>query len=343
MQILRAESLRRRNTLALESRASALVEAQTSTDVAEALAWASAESVPVIPLGEGSNLVLAGDLEGLVLLQCSQEMQLLAQRGESVDIRVSAGHNWHALVRRTLEAGYFGLENLALIPGTVGAAPIQNIGAYGVELDRFVRRVHALDIATGGELSLEADECDFAYRDSIFKRELRDQVIITAVDLRLSRTPQVEYGYPALRAELDHLGIDKPQPEDVFRAVVDVRRRRLPDPAIEPNAGSFFKNPIVDEAVAQSLLTQHAAMPAYAQADGRIKLSAAWLIDQSGWKGQRRGGVGVHPGHALVLVNYGSDSGAELLALADGIVTSVEQQFGVVLEMEPRVYGQSSD
>ena len=208
-----------------------------------------------------------------------------------------------------------------------------------MELDRFVVAVHALETANGRAMTLTAGDCGFGYRDSVFKGELRDQLVITAVDLRLSRRPRPELGYPALRSELEQAGISEPRPEDVFRAVVDVRSRRLPDPAREPNVGSFFKNPVLKAAAVEALRRQHPDLPVYPQSGGRAKIPAAWLIDRAGWKGQRRGGVGVHPGHALVLVNYASDSGAELLALADEIVASVQARFGVVLEPEPRIYG----
>ena len=339
MQIKCAESLRARNTLRLESHAAALVEVSSTTDLRAALAYARIEGLAVVPLGTGSNVVLAGDLDALVVCQHSSDMALLEARGESVLLRVSAGHDWHTLVQRTLDAGFYGLENLALIPGTAGAAPIQNIGAYGVELARFVDAVHALEIASGKALTLSAADCAFGYRDSIFKGELRDQLVITAVDLRLSRQPEPELSYPALADELKRQGIAEPQPEDVFRAVVDVRSRRLPDPAREPNAGSFFKNPLVPAAQAEILRAQHPGMPVYAQADQHTKIPAAWLIEQAGWKGHKRGGVGVHPGHALVLVNYGTDSGSELLALADEIVASVQARFGIALQAEPRIYG----
>ena len=339
MQILRAESLRQHNTLALEASANALVDVASDAEVTDALTWAQAEGLPVIPLGEGSNLVLAGDLEALLIRQRDDQLRVLAEQDDTVELRVSAGHNWHRLVCRTLEAGYYGLENLALIPGTAGAAPIQNIGAYGVELERFVRSVQGVDIASGEIFRLSAADCAFGYRDSIFKRELRDKIIITSLDLRLSRSPGVELGYPALRTELTQAGVVEPAPEDVFRAVVALRGRRLPDPATEPNAGSFFKNPVLAAGQAAALAELFPAMPLYPQLDGRVKLSAAWLIDQAGWKGQRKGGVGVHPGHALVLVNYAGGSGKELLSLAAEIAASVRQRFDVALEIEPRVYG----
>ncbi|RLQ23084.1 UDP-N-acetylmuramate dehydrogenase [Seongchinamella sediminis] len=339
MQILRAESLRARNTLHLESHAKALVEVSSGAQLSAALDWARAEGLPVLPLGSGSNVVLAGDIDALVVCQRGSAIDVLSEQGDSVMLRVAAGHDWHALVEQSLARGYYGLENLALIPGTVGAAPIQNIGAYGVELERFVAAVHAVETASGRALTLSAGDCGFAYRDSVFKRELRDKLVITAVDLRLSRRPAPELAYPALRSELERAGIRDPGPEDVFRAVVAVRSRRLPDPAREPNVGSFFKNPVVAAAVAAALQEQYPDMPLYPQADGGAKVPAAWLIERAGWKGRRRGGVGVHPGHALVLVNYGSDAGADILALAEEIRAAVASRFTIALEPEPRIYG----
>lgn len=341
MQILEAEPLRPYNTLRLDATARALARVETGSELLDALSWARAEGLPVIPLGEGSNIVLAGSPDALWLRQCSRRVDVLAEEHKRVTLRVDAGHDWHTLVQDTLRRGYYGLENLALIPGTVGAAPIQNIGAYGVEVDQFVSAVHGVELDSGAALSLSAAECGFAYRHSIFKGELRDRVVITAVDLVLHRQPAVDVSYPALADELERRDCDNPWPEDVFDAVVAVRRARLPDPAEEPNAGSFFKNPVVSEAEATALATRWPDLPRYPLDDGRVKLPAAWLIDSAGWKGHERNGVGVHPRHALVLVNRGANSGAALLALADAIVDSVRERFGVLLEMEPRVYGRS--
>ncbi|MFV8817359.1 UDP-N-acetylmuramate dehydrogenase [Haliea sp. E17] len=339
MQIRRAESLRSFNTLALEARATALVEVAGEAELAEALAWARAEGLPPLPLGEGSNVVFAGDLEALVIHQHAAGWSVLAGDAESVRLRVSAGENWHSLVARSLQQGWYGLENLALIPGTVGAAPVQNIGAYGVELERFVEAVHAVAVESGEKLLLERDACEFGYRDSVFKSRLRDKVIITAVDFRLPRIPAAECRYPALATELEARGVVAPTPQDVFDAVVAVRRRRLPDPAREPNAGSFFKNPLVEAGRADALAAECPGLPRYPQADGRVKLAAAWLIEQAGWKGHREGQFGIHPEHALVMVNYGGDSGEGLLQLAAQVVQSVRERFAVTLEMEPRIYG----
>ena len=339
MRILRAESLKAHNSLALQASASAMVLVSTPSELTQALDWSRSQGLPVLPLGQGSNVVFAGDVEALILRQQRADVQILSEKDQEVALRVAAGTDWHSLVSKTLEQRLYGLENLALIPGTVGAAPIQNIGAYGIELAPFVLAVHAIEIASGKRLELSRDECAFGYRDSVFKQELRDEVIITAVDLRLRKSSEPNVSYPALRAELESAGVTKPTPEDVFTAVVKVRSKRLPDPAQEPNAGSFFKNPVLARGQVDTLLAEYSQMPVFVLPDERVKVPAAWLIDQAGWKGQRQDGVGVHSGHALVLVNHGSDSGKALLKLAADIVASVKQRFDISLEIEPRIYG----
>lgn len=339
MTIRRAEPLLERNTLRLPGRAAALATVSGVDELRGALDWARAQGMPVVPLGEGSNIVLAGDLEALVLCQSDREITPLEQSDHTVLLRVDAGCHWHSLVQHCLQRGWYGLENLALIPGLAGAAPIQNIGAYGVEIERFVRAVHGVYCDSGKAFSLGHTDCEFGYRDSIFKGELRDRVVITGIDLALSREPCCELSYPALREALQNAGVKDASPHEVFDAVVAVRRRKLPDPSLQPNAGSFFKNPVVPPAQAAALAAAHPSLPQYPQPDGSTKLPAAWLIDQCGWKGCREGRVGVHPQHALVLVNYGNGTGTELLALARQVAASVQQAFGIALEMEPRVYG----
>ena len=238
----------------------------------------------------------------------------------------------------TLGRGLCGLENLALIPGTVGAAPIQNIGAYGVEVREHVHVVEAFDRERGDFVRLDADACAFAYRDSLFKHA-PDRYIVNAVEFRLPHACTPRLGYAGLAEELQAMGVEgTPRASQVAEAVIRIRRRKLPDPAVLGNAGSFFKNPIVPLAQAEALLAEHPALPVFrgSDADSR-KLSAAWLIDQCGWKGHRDGDAGVSPDHALVLVNHGQATGAELLALAQRIQASVFERFGIRLEPEPRI------
>ena len=337
--IVRNKSLRAHNTLALQARADAFASITSDDELLAALAWARKTGMSVVPLGECSNIVLASDLNALVLQQQTKGIRVLERDLTRVRLRVAAGEQWHHLVHWCLLQGYSGLENLALIPGTVGAAPIQNIGAYGVELQSVVSHVHARQLADDRVITLSNADCEFAYRDSIFKRTLQDQLFITAVDIELSLQPRLEISYPALAAYLEQHTIASPAPIDVFNAVVAIRSSKLPDPAVEPNAGSFFKNPLVAAAKAEKLLLQYASLPNFLQPDGTVKLSAAWMIDNCGWRGYRAGNLGVHAQHALVLVNYGSDSGTALLALAREIADSVFNAFGVALEIEPRLYG----
>ena len=323
-------------TLRLPARATVRRDEADLAGLRAALAEARERGLPVIVLGEGSNVVFAGDVDALVLRYTATGRDVLAEDSDSVLLRVGAGENWHRLVCWCLEQGYHGLENLALIPGTVGAAPIQNIGAYGVELAAFVDAVHALRISDGEALTLSREACAFGYRDSIFKGALRDAVVITAVDLRLRRRPAPVTDYPSLRDRLDDQGAGA-DPRAVFDAVVALRRERLPDPAETPNAGSFFKNPVVDRSTAAALAAGCPGMPQFDAPGGR-KLAAGWLIERCGWRGVEGEGVAVHPGHALVLVSRGGD-GRALLALARRIQDSVTATFGCSLEIEPRIYG----
>ena len=264
---------------------------------------------------------------------------VLDDDGTHATVRAEAGANWHGVVRWTLDQGLCGMENLALIPGTVGAAPIQNIGAYGVEVGESVHAVDVFEPASGRYARLTREDCAFAYRDSLFKREA-GRYVVMAVEFRLARSAAVRTGYAGIRDELAAAGIESPTPLQVFDAVCAIRSRKLPDPAVIGNAGSFFKNPIVPRAQAEALAAAHPPLPVFpgAGAESR-KLPAAWLIEACGWKGQRDGDAGVSEGHALVLVNHGTATGAQLLALARRIAGSVHARFGVALEPEPRIVG----
>lgn len=340
VRIARNAPLRSRNTFGVEATAPVLVE------VADAAALPSLFADPEfggrlsLVLGGGSNLLFAGDPEGVVLALTGKR---LARGADTADgrriVRADAGVEWHDFVLRTLADGLYGLENLALIPGTVGAAPIQNIGAYGAEVREFIHAVDAFEPATGTLHRMDAAACGFAYRDSVFKRN-PDRYIVTAVEFALLRTPRLRLDYAGIGEELAARGVASPGPRDVADAVIAIRRRKLPDPAVLGNAGSFFKNPIVPAAQAEALKHAHDALPVFRgnDADTR-KLSAAWLIDQCGWKGFREGDAGVAATHALVLVNHGRATGRELLDLARRIAASVRERFGVALEPEPRVVG----
>lgn len=322
------------NTLCLHSRARAVCEADSVETLRLGLAFAQQQGLPWWLLGEGSNVVLARDLHGLVIRPRLRGIRVLEQDSDSVLIEAAAGENWHALVVWALQHGHYGLENLALIPGTVGAAPVQNIGAYGIELSAFTEGV-AILYEDGREGELTAAQCGFAYRDSVFKQALRGQVIITSVRLRLLREPRLQLSYPALRQALQG---QTATPQSVFEAVCAVRRARLPDPLIHPNAGSFFKNPRLIAQQLGELQQRFPTMPSFADDDTHRKVPAAWLIEQCGWRGRCLGPVGMHESHALVLVNWGNADATDVLALADAVRSDVHQRFGIMLELEPRIY-----
>ncbi len=326
-----------RNSFAVAARARRLLEVDDIAHLPAVLA-ALPDDAPLLVIGGGSNLLFAGDAPGDVLAITDRRRAVLADDGERVRVRAAAGNPWHAFVLWTLDQGLGGLENLALIPGTVGAAPIQNIGAYGVEVGERIVSVEAIDRTTGEAVSLDAAACRFGYRDSVFKQQ-PERYLVTAVVFALARTAAPVLDYAGLRDALLARGLARPTAREVADAVIDIRRSKLPDPARIGNAGSFFKNPVVPAATAEALRTAWPALPVFAAGEGQRKLSAAWLIDQCGWKGHRDGDAGVAPGHALVLVNHGSASGAELLALARRIADSVQARFGVALEPEPRIVG----
>ena len=324
-------SLTRHNTLRLESQAAFGRAIQTVDELAEALHWARSADMPVCVLGEGSNVILPEQLEACVILNRLNGIETLALESDTVRLRVAAGENWHNLVTHTVTNGWYGLENLALIPGTVGAAPVQNIGAYGVEVASVIEAVHGLDMHTSEPVSLSAEACQFGYRDSVFKGALRGQVAITAVDMCLSKQSHAVTAYPGITEQLAGRPIT---PANVLDAVVALRQQKLPDPVLEPNAGSFFKNPVVQDNLAQSLAERYPNMPQY-PAIGGTKLSAAWLIDQLGWRGKTHAGFRVSARHALVLVNEQGRHAADLLAFAQRIQSSVREAFNVELTIEP--------
>jgi UDP-N-acetylmuramate dehydrogenase len=336
------------NTLALPARARYFLRATDAEQLAAAIAWAHAQQLPLLVLGGGSNIVLRGDWPGLVLqiAIAGRRIEIDPAQPDSVRVVVGAGENWHALVQWSLRQALYGLENLTLIPGTVGAAPIQNIGAYGVELRDLLECVRGFALPAAAAAPLEADaalvelsaaQCELGYRDSIFKRALRGRFVIVEVVLRLARTFAPVLAYPPLDT------LRAPDAALVERTVRELRQSKLPDPATLPNVGSFFKNPVVAAAHFAALAQRYPDIPSYPAPAG-AKLPAAWLVDRCGWKGRREGSVGVHDRQALVLVNHagaaaGTTVAAELLALAAAIQADVLRVFGVQLELEPTVYG----
>lgn len=329
--------LARLNTFGVEARARRLVEfagAAAPEDALDAVAGAG----PVLVLGGGSNVLFAGDFDGTVLRVSTRGRRILGDDAGEPVVEARAGEDWDGFVRWTLARGLYGLENLALIPGTVGASPIQNIGAYGVEMRERFHGLSAVRLADGARREFDAPACAFGYRDSVFKHAGGAGWLVTDVRFRLSREPAPRTGYTDLREELARRSIASATPADVADAVSTVRRRKLPDPARLGNAGSFFRNPVLPADRAAELARRHPCLPAW-PADGGVKLAAAWLIDQCGWKGRREGDAGVHAAHALVLVNHGRASGAQILALARRVRDSVLERFGVELEPEPLIVG----
>lgn len=329
-------SLKPFNTLKFDAKARYFTEIKTLSDLNSALSFCAAQELPFWCIGGGSNIVITGDLNGLVLHIALRGIEVLDE-GDSSLVIASAGEQWDELVVYCLEQALYGLENLSLIPGSVGAAPIQNIGAYGAEVGEYIEWVEIWDIESQSLRKLLAKECFFSYRDSIFKGRLKNKAIITRVAFRLQKSFQVKLTYDALSDALQ-AGSGIIDAQRVRDEVCRMRRSKLPDPSITPNVGSFFKNPMINELEYQRLIQQYPQAPVHNQAAGIKKVAAAWLIEQSGWKGRDIGQVGVHSRQALVLVNRGEGSGVNLLRLAREIQRSVKDRFEINLEIEPQIF-----
>jgi UDP-N-acetylmuramate dehydrogenase len=339
-QLAEDVSLQGRNTFRVPARAAMMADVRRSDALAELFDFAMLRDGPVMVLGEGSNLLFAADYPGVVICLTMANIQKLEDDGGHALVRCDAGVAWNDLVGWTLARGLCGLENMALIPGTVGAAPIQNIGAYGAEVGEYIETVEAFARDTGQVKRIARADCGFAYRDSVFKRE-PERWVVTAIELRLPRQHELRLDYAGVREELAAMGVgENIRASQVAEAISRIRTRKLPNPALIGNAGSFFKNPIVAQAQADALKDQHAALPVYpGDADDTRKLSAAWMIEQAGWKGFREGDAGISAQHALVLVNHGNATGAQLLDVARRVAASVRDKYGVTLEPEPRIIG----
>ena len=332
-------SLAGRNTFRVPARAAMMADVTRAESLQELFDFAMLREGPVMVLGEGSNLLFACDFPGVVVCVTIAGVRLLEDDGAHALVRADAGLAWNDLVTWTLGKGLVGLENMALIPGTVGACPIQNIGAYGVEVGEFIESVEAFNRVTQQIKRVSREDCAFGYRDSVFKSEL-DQWVITAVELRLPREREPRIDYAGVHEELQAMGVEKPRAIHVAEAISRIRTRKLPNPALIGNAGSFFKNPVVAASQADQLKSGHPGLPVFGGGDrGGCKLSAAWMIECAGWKGYREGDAGISAQHALVLVNHGKATGPQLLALAHRVADSVQETFGVALEPEPRLVG----
>ncbi|MDX9677105.1 UDP-N-acetylmuramate dehydrogenase [Pseudomonas zeae] len=337
LQVQPQVSLKPFNSFGVDVRAQLFAEAHSDADVREALAYATAHDMPLLVIGGGSNLLLTADIAALVLRMATRGIRVISDDGNRVVIEAEAGEPWHPFVQHTLAQGFSGLENLSLIPGTVGAAPMQNIGAYGVEIKDVFAGLTALDRQTGELRDFTLEECNFAYRDSLFKQQ-PGRWLILRVRFALDRIAHLHLEYGPVRQRLTEQGIEQPTPTDVSRAICSIRSEKLPDPAVLGNAGSFFKNPLVSAAIVARIKEQHPDVVAYTQPNGQMKLAAGWLIERAGWKGFREADAGVHKLQALVLVNYGAATGLQLLDLAQRIQKDIAERFNVDLEMEPNRY-----
>lgn len=332
-------SLKPYNTFGIDAKARYWVEIETEEQLKTLFQLTEFLTVPKLVLGGGSNLLFTRDFEGLVIRIAIPGIELVREDESHVYLKVGAGVSWHQLVMHCVENGYAGVENLSLIPGTTGAAPMQNIGAYGVEIEQVFDQLEAVAVQTGETRVFTHAECRFGYRESIFKHEAKGQYIISSVTLRLNKQPVFHVEYGAIRETLDQMGV----PEDqlsikaVSDAVIRIRQSKLPNPAEIGNAGSFFKNPEISKGQFEELKAAHPTMPGYPTGDLTVKVPAGWLIEQCGWKGKQIGNAGVHSKQALVLVNLGGATGSEILNVARSVQDSVAAKFGIRLNAEVNI------
>jgi UDP-N-acetylmuramate dehydrogenase len=331
-------SLKRHNTFGIDCKAALFIEVTSEEELVDFLRNSPIKADLKLILGGGSNMLLTKDIDGLVLHISIKGKRVVSQNDESAIIEAKGGENWHDLVVWAIEQNLGGIENLSLIPGNSGTAPMQNIGAYGVELKDVFESLDAIEIETGKKLTFDKQTCEFGYRESIFKHAAKGKFIITSIRLKLSKPPHsVSTHYGAIKTELAKRNISEPTIKDVSEAVIAIRQSKLPDPKEIGNSGSFFKNPIVKEVIANQLERKHGVIPIYPAQAGYKKLAAGWLIEQAGWKGYRIGEAGVHKKQALVLINYGNATGDEVLDLAKTIIKDVHSKFGIELIPEVNV------
>ncbi len=336
MIIQEQKSLQHEHTFGILANARYFVEINREEDVVPLLYSLKSDHQPLMILGDGSNILFTENFPGTVIRLNTKGITITSQDDDFISVRVSGGEVWDEVVEYCVEKGWGGIENLSLIPGRMGASPIQNIGAYGVELKEVLQELEAVHLASGEKRTFSRDECQFGYRESIFQTTLRGQYLIISVTLRLAKIPVLNLAYGSIRQELDRVGIVSPTINDVREVVCRIRRSKLPDPKVVGNAGSFFRNPVIRPNQFERLKLQYPDIVSYADSNG-VKLAAAWLIDQCNWKGKRAGDAGVHPEQPLVLVNYGNATGEEILNLAIMIRQSVVARFGILLEPEVNI------
>lgn len=337
MEIFHDFNLKPFNTFHVAARTARLARFRSVEELRALLASPELESLPRLVLGGGSNVLFTKDWPGVVLLNEIGGTELLLETDEAVIVRAGAGMVWHDFVGHCVDQGWGGIENLSLIPGRVGAAPMQNIGAYGVEIKDAFHHLEALRISDGEVVRFDTAACRFGYRESFFKREGKGQYIILSVAFQLAKHPQLHTHYGSIKAELDKRGVDKPTIREVSEAVIAIRSSKLPNTDVLGNAGSFFKNPVVPAEVAQRIKSAFPDLSSYPAGEGQVKLAAGWLIEKAGWKGFREGNIGVHKDQALVLVNYGGSTGKAIYDLSTRVLESVKEKFGVELEREVNI------
>ncbi|WP_373524219.1 UDP-N-acetylmuramate dehydrogenase [Aquiflexum sp.] len=333
MNIQENISLKSFNTFGIDKKAKFFVEVVSENEVREAITFANKKNVPLFILGGGSNILLTKDLEALVIKIEIIGIKVLEENEDQVFVEVGAGENWHSFVIQCIKNDWAGAENLSLIPGTVGASPMQNIGAYGVEIKDIFKSLQAIHRDTLQMKVFNAEECGFGYRESVFKNELKDQYVITKVVFALKKKPEFQIEYGAIKTTLEEMGIKTPSIASISQAVIHIRQSKLPDPKVIGNAGSFFKNPTVPFDFFQKLKNTYPEIPSFSNEQG-VKIPAAWLIEQTGWKGKTFDKIGVHKNQPLVLVNYGGGDGYEIQVLSEKIQQSVLQKFGILLHPE---------
>jgi len=330
-------SLKPYNTFGIEASARYFAEPSDMAELLDVLNGVKSGNLPLLITAGGSNMLYRSDFDGLVLRPVLKGIEVVDRTAEEVRVRASSGEDWDAFVAFCVQHQWGGLENLSLIPGHVGASPVQNIGAYGVEVKDCIDRVEVLSLDTLTPCVFSGKACGFGYRNSIFKQGGKGKYLVTSVVYKLFLNPVFKIGYGDLAQVVSSMG--GPSLENVRNAVIDIRRRKLPDPAVIGNAGSFFKNPVVSSQVAAALKEQYALMPSYKISENKVKIPAAWLIEQSGWKGKALGRAGVHGVQPLVLVNLGGATGEDILRCAHAVRADVLQQFGINLDMEVQVVG----
>ena len=333
MKVFKDYPLLLHNTFGMDVKAALFIEYGSVEELKEVLRMPEVKEGRWLHIGGGSNLLFTGDYPGAVLHSAIKGHEIVKENGEEVIVRVGAGEVWDDFVAYTVAQGWYGAENLSLIPGEVGASAVQNIGAYGVEAKDLITEVEAVDVNTGEDRVFKNEECGYAYRESVFKLSLKRRYVVTHVSFRLKKTPSYQLDYGNVRTELEKRGCGLTL-ENVRQTIIDIRSAKLPDPKKQGNAGSFFMNPMVSRSQFEALLAQYPQMPHYEVDAHRVKIPAAWMIDQCGWKGKQLGRAGVHDKQALVLVNLGGATGKEIIRLSEEIQKSVYEKFGVCISPE---------